>query len=456
MITRARSPGTENGSKMQVTETKNEGLSREFSIVIPQAHLSERLEAKLEEIKPQVHLKGFRPGKAPTSFLKKLYGKNLMGELIQEEMQAAQVEATKDVQPATPPQPTITNEQMEQVVEGKADLEYNMQFDVLPTIEPQGIEEIKLEKPVAEISDEEIEEELKTLADQNKTYKDLPKNRVAKEEMRIVIDFVGSIDGEEFEGGSGEDVSLDLGSGQFIPGFEDQLLGIKKEEERTITVTFPDDYQAAHLAGKEAQFVVTAKNLQAPEETEINDEFAKTIGFDDLEGLRTRITEMVQGRYDGQSRLHMKRQLLDYLDERHDFDLPPAMVKAEFEQIWQQVQASELDEEDKEKSEDELKADYEKIAERRVRLGLLLAEIGKTANVDVPQDELTRSIQAQAMQMGMQPQQLFQMIQERPELLAQFRAPLFEEKVVDHLIEKAEVTEKTVTKDELMAEPGDE
>lgn len=440
---------------MQVTETKSEGLSREFNVVIPQAHLTERLNAKLEEIKPQVHLKGFRPGKAPTSFLKKLYGKNLMGELIQEEMAAANAEATKNVQPATQPHPHIKDGLINDVVEGKADLEYHMHFDILPEIEPKGIDELKLEKPVAEVTDEEIDEELTKLADQNKTYKDLPKNRVAKEGLRVIIDFKGSIDGEEFEGGSGEDVALDLGSGQFIPGFEEQLLGIKKEEERTITVSFPEDYAASHLAGKEAQFEVMAKQLQAPEDAEVDDELAKQLGFDDLEALKARVKEMVQSRYASQSRLHMKRSLLDQLDDKHDFALPPAMVKAEFEQIWMQVQSAELDEEDKDKSEDELKADYEKIAERRVRLGLLLAEIGKEAKVEVPQDELSRAIQAQAMQMGMQPQQLFQMIQERPEILAQIRAPLFEEKVVDHLIEKSEVTEKTVTKDELMAEPGE-
>jgi trigger factor len=443
---------------MQVTESKNEGLSREFHVVIPQSHLSDRLNAKLEEIKPQVHLKGFRPGKAPTSFLKKLYGKNLMGELIQEEMAAAQQKALSDnnLQPAMQPHPHMKDGLIDEVVEGRADLEYDMHVEVLPDIEPKGLDGLKLQKMIAEIGDEEIDEELKGLADQNKSYKDLPKNRVAKDGIRVIIDFKGSIDGEPFEGGSGEDVSLDMGSGQFIPGFEEGLKGIKKEEERTITVTFPEDYAAQHLAGKEAQFEVTAKQLQAPEDTEIDDEFAKTLGFDDLEGLKTRIREMIQSRYESQSRLHMKRQLLDQLDEHHDFDLPPGMVKAEFEQIWQQVQASELDDEDKDKSEDELKADYEKIAERRVRLGLLLAEIGKEANVQVPQEELTRAIQAQAMQNGMQPQQLFEFYGQRPEALAQLRAPLFEEKVVDHLIEKAEVTEKTVTKDELMAEPGEE
>ncbi|MEO1041081.1 MAG: trigger factor [Pseudomonadota bacterium] len=441
---------------MQVTETKNEGLSREFQITIPQSHLSERLEAKLEEIKPQVHLKGFRPGKAPTSFLKKLYGQNLMGELIQEEMAAAQEKALSesDRRPAMQPQPDIEDGLIEKVVSGDADLSYNMQVELLPTIEPKGIDAIKLEKMVAEIDDSEVEDELQKLADQNKSFEDKDEGAAAEDGDRTIIDFVGTIDGEAFEGGSGEDVNLDLGSGSFIPGFEEQVVGIKAGEERTIDVTFPDDYGAAHLAGKAAQFAVTAKSVQAAAETTIDDDFAKTIGFDDLTALRERLTEMVQGRYDGQARLHMKRALLDYLDEQHDFELPPGMVKAEFDQIWAQVENAERDEEDKDKSEDELKADYQKIAERRVRLGLLLAEIGNEANVDVPQDELTRAIQMQGMQMGMQPQQMFELVQQRPDVLAQIRAPLFEEKVVDHLIDNAEVTEKTVTKDELMEEPG--
>lgn len=438
---------------MQVTETKSEGLSREYAIVIEKAHLAQRLDAKLEEIKPQVHLKGFRPGKAPTSFLKKLYGQNLMGELVQEEMGKAQEEALKDVKPAMQPHPHFETE-MDDVLKGEADLKYHMHVEVLPTIEPQGIDGLKLEKMVADIPDDDIEEELKALAEQNKTYEDKDEGATAADGDRVVIDFKGMIDGEAFEGGSAEGVDLDLGSGSFIPGFEEQLVGVKAGDEKTITVTFPEDYNAEHLAGKEAQFEVTVQAVKAAGETKIDDDLAKTIGFDDLEALRGRIKEMVQGRYDNQARLHMKRALLDQLDEAHDFELPPGMVKAEFEQIWAQVEGAERDEEDKDKSEEELREDYQKIAERRVRLGLLLAEIGKDANVDVPQEELSRAIQAQAMQMGMQVQEFYQIIQDRPDIIAQIRAPLFEEKVVDHLIEKADVTEKTVSKDELMEEPG--
>ncbi|NRA29540.1 MAG: trigger factor [Parvularculaceae bacterium] len=440
---------------MQVTETKNEGLSREYSVVIPQTLLAEKLDAKLEEIKPQVHLKGFRPGKAPTSFLKKLYGPNLMGELIQEQMGAAEGEALKDAKPAMQPRPDMKEGLIDDVVKGDADLEYTMHVELLPEITPQGIDAITLEKMVIDLPEDEVEEELTKLAEQNKSYEDKGEGAEAADGDRLVIDFKGSIDGEVFEGGSAEGVDLDLGSNTFIPGFEEQLTGTKAGDEKTINVTFPDDYGAEHLAGKEAQFEVAVKEVKAPGETTLDDDFAKQLGLDDLEALRGRIKEMVQGRYDSQSRLHMKRALLDQLDDGHDFELPPGMVKAEFEQIWAQVEGSERDEEDKDKSEDELKADYQKIAERRVRLGLLLAEIGKDANVEVPQEELSRAIQGQAMQMGMDVNQFYQILGDRPDIVAQIRAPLFEEKVVDHLIEKADVTEKTVSKDELMAEPGE-
>lgn len=439
---------------MQVTQTKSEGLSREFSVVIPQSHLEDRLNAKLEEIRPQVHLKGFRPGKAPTSFLKKLYGQNLMGELIQEEMANAQAEALKDVRPAMQPHPHIDDGLIDQVVKGEADLSYHMHVEVLPEIEPQGLDDLTLEKMVAEVSEEEVESELKTLAEQNRSYEDKEAGAAAAEGDRLVIDFEGSIDGEPFEGGAGEGVNLDIGAGQFIAGFEEQLVGATAGEGRTVTVTFPEDYAAEHLAGKEASFAVTVQAVQEPKETAIDDDFAKQLGFDDIEALRTRIREMVQSRYENQSRLHMKRALLDQLDEKHDFELPPGMVKAEFDQIWSQVEGAERDEEDKDKTEEELRAEYQKIAERRVRLGLLLAEVGKEAGVEVPQEELTRAIQTQAMQMGMQVQEFYKIIQDRPDIIAQIRAPLFEEKVVDHLIDKAAVTEKTVTKDELMEEPG--
>lgn len=441
---------------MQVTQKSTEGLSREFHVSIPQSDLDSKLQTKLEEIKGQVHLKGFRPGKAPVSFLKKMYGRNLMGELIQEEMQAAQEQAfsENEIKPAMQPHPHVDDGLIERVVAGEADLEYDIHVEVLPEFEPADLSGLKLEKMVAEVSDEEVAEELQKLAEGNRRYE--AKDGAAEEGDRVKIDFLGKLDGEPFEGGAGEDQELVLGSASFIPGFEDGLVGTTAGEEKTIEVTFPEDYQAEDLAGKPATFDVTVKEVQAPKEASVDDEFAGSLGFDDLAALQEKMREQVAGRYEQQSRLHVKRHLLDALDERHDFDLPPSMVRAEFEQIWAQVESAERDEEDKDKSEEELREEYQKIAERRVRLGLVLAEIGQRAGVDVSQDEMTRALQAQAMQFGMPAQQLAQMYQQRPEMLAQLRAPLFEEKVVDHIVGEAEVTEKTVGKDELMAEPGDE
>ena len=439
---------------MQVTEKSAEGLSREYHVTIPKDHLNERLDTKLNEIKGQVHLKGFRPGKAPVSFLKKMYGQSLMGELIQEEMQAAEAKALEGVQPAMQPHPHIEDDDVQAAMKGERDLEYDIHVEVLPEFEPADLEGLKLERMVAEVDDAEVDEELQKLAEQNRSFDD--KDGAAEEGDRVLIDFLGKLDGEPFDGGRGEDQALELGSGQFIPGFEDQLIGVKAGDEKTIEVTFPEDYQAESLAGKDATFDVTVKQVLAPGEAKVDDDMAKNLGLDDLDALKARVRESIEGRYKGQSRLHMKRRLLDVLDDKHDFDLPPGMVKAEFEQIWQQVQSSELDDEDKNKSEDELKEEYRKIAERRVRLGLVLAEIGKRAKVDVPQEDMTRALQMQAMQYGMPVQQLAKIYQERPELLAQLRAPLFEDKVVDHIIEKAEVTEKTVSKDEIMAEPDGE
>jgi trigger factor len=441
---------------MQVTQKSAEGLSREFHVTIPKGDLDAKLQSKLEEIKGQVHLKGFRPGKAPTSFLKKMYGRNLMGELIQEQMQAAQDQAFRenDVKPAMPPHPHIHDGLIDRVVAGEADLEYDIHVEVLPEFEPANLEDLKLEKMVAEVTDAEVDDELQDLAKSSQAYEE--KDGAAAEGDRVRIDFLGKLDGEPFEGGKGEDQELVLGSGSFIPGFEDGLIGVTTGEEKTIEVTFPEDYQAENLAGKAATFDVTVKAVEAPKETAIDEEFAKSLGFDDLDKLKERMRERVRARYDRQSRLHLKRKLLDVLDERHDFDLPPSMVKAEFEQIWAQVEGAERDEEDKDKSEEELRAEYQKIAERRVRLGLVLAEIGKAAKVEVPQEEMTRALQMQAMQFGLPVQQLAQMYQQRPDMLAQLRAPLFEDKVVDHIVGKAEVTERTVAKEELMKEPGEE
>ena len=443
---------------MEVIEKTNEGLSREFTIKISATELDAKLTSKLEEMKGQVHLKGFRPGKAPVSFLKKMYGKQMMGELIQETMQEAHNKALEDnkLQPAMQPHPHMRDGLIDEVVEGKADLEYDFHVEVLPQFEPSNVEGMELTRLTAEPGEDEIQETLDNVASQNREFKARGKTAKAKDGDRVIIDFVGKLDGEEFEGGKGEDTTLELGSGRFIPGFEEQLVGVKTGEEKTVTVTFPEEYQAQHLAGKEATFDVTVKEVQAPQEVELNDEFATNLGFDDLDALKTVIKERLQAELDQQSRLHMTRAILDKLDEGHDFDLPPGMVDAEFNQIWQQVQQSELDDEDKDKSEDELKEEYRKIAERRVRLGLVLAEIGKRQNVEVPQEDMNRALQQQAQQYGVPVQELVKLYQQNPAALAQLRAPIFEDKVIDFIIDKAEVTDKQVSKDELMQDPEDD
>ncbi|MEM9422848.1 MAG: trigger factor, partial [Pseudomonadota bacterium] len=366
---------------MQVTEKSVDGLSREYHVVIPQTHLSSRLDAKLEEVKGTVHLKGFRPGQAPTSFLKKMYGKGMMAELIQEEMQAAQSKAFEDhkVQPAMPPQPKLADDLVEKVIAGDADLEYDIHVEVLPEFEAMDVEGIALERMVAEVADSELEEELDKLAKESTAYEAREEGAAAEDGDQVVIDFLGKLDGEPFDGGAGEDAPLVLGSDSFIPGFEDQVVGMKVGDERTITVTFPEDYQAENLAGKETTFDVTVKEVKAPQERAVDDELAKSLGLEDLATLKERVGESIAGRYANQSRLHLKRAILDALDEKHAFDLPKGMVDAEFGQIWAQLENAERDEEDKDKSEDELKEEYKTIAERRVRLGLVLAEIGKKA-----------------------------------------------------------------------------
>ncbi|MEL7491321.1 MAG: trigger factor [Pseudomonadota bacterium] len=451
---------------MEVTEVSAEGLERKFNVKVPASELDEKLVAKLEEIKGDVHLKGFRKGKAPVSFLKKMYGKGMMGEIVQELVTETSRKAftDRDLQPATEPHPHFKND-MEEVVAGKADLEYDVHAEILPEFEPSDVSALKLTKPVADIPDEDIDEALQNLADQQKSYTARDEGEKAKDGDMVVIDFVGKLDGEEFPGGKGEGHELVLGSGAFIPGFEDQVVGAKANDDITVNVTFPEDYNANDLAGKEAVFDVHVSEVKAPEEVAIDDALAEKLGLENLDDLKKRITERLESEFKTLSRGHVKRSLLDKLDAAHDFELPNGMVNAEFDQIWRQVENAERDEEDKDKSEDELKEEYRKIAERRVRLGLVLAEIGKRAEVEVPTQELQQAIQQQALReaqmMQMQgqdinPQQILQFYQQNPGAIAQIRAPLFEEKVVDYILERAEVTEKKVSKEELMEDPEGE
>ncbi len=448
---------------MEVIEKSAEGLDRKFQVKVSAEELDKKLVSKLQEVKGRVQLKGFRKGKAPISHLKKLYGKGMMSEIIQDIVTETSQKAfsERDLQPATQPRPELTSK-IDDVIEGKADLEYDLHAEILPDFDPMDVSTLKLTRPVAEVPEADIEEALSKIAAQQVSYKARGKTAKAKEKDQVLIDFVGKVDDVEFDGGKGEGFELVLGSGQFIPGFEDQLIGAKTDDDVEVKVTFPEEYHAKDLAGKDAVFDVKVHEVRAPEDVAVDDELAKKVGLESLDDLKKRIKERLEADHKDMSRSHLKRTLLDKLDEAHDFELPKGMVDGEFEQIWRQVESTERDEEDKDKTDEELKEEYRKIAERRVRLGLVLAEIGKRADVKVPSEELQQAIQRQAMQeaqyMQMQgqnisPQEVLQFYQKNPQAIQQVRAPLFEEKVVDYIIERSTVTDKTVSKEKLMEEP---
>jgi len=442
---------------MEVTQTKAEGLSRTFAVKVPASELQAKLDERIEEIRPQMKLKGFRPGKVPASHVRKLYGQDLMGELINKLVTETNQKALEDneLRPAGQPDVQIDGD-MEAVVKGQADLSYNMNVDVMPEFEPADVTKLTITRPVADVAQEQIDEALGRIAEQNTQYEPRAKTAKAKEGDAVVMDFVGKIDGEAFEGGSAEQQTLVIGSGQFIPGFEDQLVGVKAGDEKDVTVTFPEEYGAADLAGKEAVFEMKVHEVRAPKTSELDDEFAKGLGLESLEQLTGLVKDQLKAEHDGASRAKAKRNLLDQLDEAHSFDLPPNMVEQEFNQIWQQLQ-SEMDagrtaDEDKDKSEDELKEEYRKIAERRVRLGLVLAEIGRVADVRISEQEVNQALVREARQYPGQETQVVEFFRNNPGAMAQLRAPIYEDKVVDHILEVAEITEETVSREDLFKE----
>lgn len=446
---------------MEITETSSEGLAREFKIVVGASELDERMMSRLDEIKGQVQLKGFRPGKVPIAHLKRVHGKSIMSEVIQDILNTTPDETLKerDIRPAQQPRIEGLDDEAEmlRVFEGKADLEFTMALEIMPSFEKTDLGGIALEREVAEVSDSDIDERLSAMAEGQIAYKPRGATAKARDKDQVTIDFVGSVDGEEFEGGKGEDTQLVLGSGSFIPGFEEQLEGTKKGDDLDVNVTFPEEYQAEHLAGKGAIFKVTVKEVAAPETPAIDDEFAKQVGMDDLAALKETLKGMIGEELSGIARNKLKRKLLDHLDGIHTgIELPQGMVDQEFDQIWAQVQAAPDEDGDKEQDEDAEKAEYRTIAERRVRLGLVIAEIGNENNIQVSQEELARAMSEQARQMPGQEQILYDYFQNNPQALDQLRAPLFEDKVVDFIFEMGTITEKTVPKDVLLADPDEE
>jgi trigger factor len=435
-------------AKMSVTETLNEGLKRGYKIVVPASDLDAKVNEKLAEAQPEVEMKGFRKGKVPMALLKKQFGQRLMGEAMQEAVDGAMndhFEQTGD-RPAMQPEVKMTNEDWK---EGD-DVEVEMSYEALPEIPDIDLSDLKLEKMVVKASDEEVQEALQSLAENAQNFEDRKKGSKAKDGDQVVLDFVGRVDGEAFEGGAAEDFPLVLGSGQFIPGFEEQLVGVKAGEEKDVTVTFPEEYGAENLAGKEAVFSCTIKEVKEPKPAEIDDDLAQKYGAENLDALKEQVTERLEAEYNGAARQVMKRGLLDELDGKVSFDLPPSLVDAEAKQIAHQLWHEENpDVEGHDHPEIEVTDDARKLAERRVRLGLLLADIGQKAEVEVTDAEFTQAVMNQARQYPGQERQFFDFVQQNPQMRQQIQAPLFEDKVVDHIAEKADVTEKEVSKEEL-------
>ncbi|MCA4916053.1 MAG: trigger factor [Phenylobacterium sp.] len=443
---------------MQIVEKSVEGLSRVYGVTVPSALLAEKVEARIAEITPTLNLKGFRPGKVPAGHVRKMFGRSLMSEVVEQTITETTQKVLSDNNLRPAGEPDLRPEgDIQQVVEGKADLSYEIALEVIPEFEPVDFSGISLKRPVYEPTDKEVDEAVAELAESSKTYEPRKgKTTKAKEGDQLLIDFVGRVAGEVFEGGSAEDATLTLGSGQFIPGFEAQLVGAKPEDEVLVKVTFPAEYQAAHLAGKDAEFTVTVKEVRAPKASKIDDELAQRLGIEDLGKLKELLRSNLQSQFSGATRFKLKRALLDILDEKHDFPLPPRMVEAEFSQIWEQVQqdkaAGNLPPEDADKTDEQLEAEYRKIAQRRVRLGLVLAEIGRVNNVVVTEQELAEAMRAEAMRYGPQAQQIFDFFRQNPAAQAQLRAPIFEEKVVDLIVSKAKVEDEKVSKEELLKE----
>lgn len=442
---------------MQVTQTLSEGLKREFRVVVPADELDTKVNTRLDELKGTVRINGFRPGKVPVGHLKRLYGRSAMAEAIEAMVRDANAKIVSDnnLRLAMEPQVKLPTEEgaINAVVEGKADLDYSVAMEVLPKIELADFKDIKLERLVADVTDAEIDEAVNNIAEQNRPFEPKGEGAEAASGDKVTISFTGSIDGVPFEGGTGEDIAVVIGSKSFIPGFEEQLIGIKAGENRTIKASFPPNYLKTELAGKEATFEVTAKSIDAPGKVDINDEFAKQLGLESLAKLRDAVKDRIVREHAGASRNRLKRQLLDALDERHKFELPPTLVTQEFDNVWQTVE-SDLKQQgrtfaDEGTTEDEAKAEYRKIAERRVRLGLVIAEIGDKNQIKVTDEEVQRAVVDRARQFPGQEQQVWEFYRNNPNAVASLRAPIYEEKVVDFLTELANVTEKKVAKEEL-------
>jgi len=445
---------------MQITETVNDQLRREFRITVEASDLDAKLLSRLEGMKDQVQLKGFRPGKVPVAHLRKTFGKAMMGEIVQEAVAEYSQKAVdeRSLRPAMTPQIQLVS-QVDKVIAGAEDLIFTMGVDLMPDFKLTDAATISLIRPITDVTDDDIQQSLKRLAAQQRTYEPKGDDAQAQVGDQLLIDFVGKIDGIPFDGGTAENAELVLGSGSFIPGFEDQLTGTKAGDAKVVAVSFPADYPAANLAGKFADFDVQVKEVRRGVEAEVDESLATKLGLDSLDKLRDAARMQLSNQFTQASRAHLKRALLDALDGAHSFDLPTGMVEAEFKQIWTQVEqdikAGNLADEDKTKTEDDLRKEFRAIAERRVRLGLVLSEFGRINNVQVTQEELSRGVMAQARQYPGQEQKIFEIYRNNPDALAQLRAPIFEDKVVDFLCGQVKITDKQVSREDLFKDPDD-
>ncbi|MFA5952382.1 MAG: trigger factor [Hyphomicrobium sp.] len=443
---------------MQVTETSSEGLKRKLKVVVGADELGARFTTHLDKIKDQVQLKGFRKGKVPLAHIKKVYGRSVMNDVLDETIRETSAQAVQErkERPAMVPAISLAENaaDIESVVAGKADLAYEMSFEVLPDVKLADFKSLKLERLVVDVDDEAVEKAMADLASRNQAFV-AEEGRAAEENDRVTIDFKGSIDGKPFERGEGEGLSLVIGSASFIPGFEDGLKGAVKGERRDVKGIFPAEYPVADLAGKEAVFDVTVKEVEKPVLAEVNDEFAKTLGLEGLDNLKSLIAAQIKNELDSASRQKLKRELLDALEVAHgDLELPPSLVEREFEGVWKQVTEGLAREgktfADESKTEDEARAEYQKIASRRVRLGLVVGEIGDKNKIEVSQDELRRALMEQARRFQGQERQVYEYFEKTPGALQELRAPIFEDKVIDFILEIAKPLEKKVTRQELV------
>jgi trigger factor len=449
---------------MEVTQTRAQGLKREFKVVLAAAELASRVEGQLAAVRAKARIPGFRPGKVPVSHLRRLYGRSIMAEVVQDAVNEANRKIVEDNQLRLAMDPKIDfaadGQEIEKVFDAQADLAFTVALEVLPKIEAGGFEDIEIERLTASVSGADVDQVLARLAESNRVYTAKDGEAAAENGDKATLDFTGMIDGAPFEGGSGENIDVVLGSGSFLPGFEAQIAGMKAGESRTILVTFPVDYGVASLAGKAATFDVTLKGAAVPAAVEIDDQFAKSLGFEDLAKLKAAIHANIERDHRAASREKWKRDLLDALDKRYIFAVPEGLVAQEFATVWRKVEAEQKRSgrsfEDDNTTEEAARADYLKIAERRVRLGLLLAEVGARADVKVSDEEVSQALAKRARAFPGQEKIVWDYYRKNPGALAEIRAPLFEEKVVDLIISQVKLTERTVSRDEMLKESAED